>query len=292
MSKILITGATGYLAKTLVPYVARHADVIGVARNEASDAFTTLSSHVKAVAVDLGDSHAINELVMSEQPDAIIHCAACNPGDGNEQQMIAANEGGTLHVAQAARNHGCRVVSVSSDTVLSGNDAPYADDAPICPQPKNPYAVSKARAETALFSVLPGAVAVRTSLIYGTDNIDRGTKGFAERLAAGESLNLFTDVMRQPVHDKALAAGLLTLATERTGESGTLNIAGRELLSRFDFGVRMLDYWGIDYKNNLKAISGKGIVGLPMDLSLSLTRATSLGLSTPGVSEVLELAKR
>lgn len=290
MSKILITGATGYLAKTLVPYAAQRADVIGVARNSTSDAYLNLSSLVKAMSVDLADSDALTDLVMSEQPDAIIHCAACNPGDGNEQQMLAVNEVGTLHIARAAHKLSCRVVSVSSDTVLSGNEAPYADDAPTSAQPKNAYAVSKARAEAALFSVLPDAVAVRTSLIYGTDYMDRSTQGFNQRLSAGESLNLFTDVMRQPMHDKALAAGLFSLATEHVGESGTINIAGQEILTRFDFGVCMLDYWGIDYKNKLEAVSGKGIAGMPMDLSLTLGRATSLGLPTPGVSAVLEMA--
>lgn len=292
MSKMLITGATGYLAKTLIPYVAQRAEVIGVARNKSSDAFAALASQVEAVALDLGDSQAIRQLVMSEQPDAIIHCAACNPGDGTEAQMMAVNETGTLHIAQAANNLGCRIVCVSSDTVLSGNDAPYSDDAPTSPQPENPYAVSKSRAEAALFSVLPEAIAVRTSLIYGTDHIDRGTQGFSARLAAGESLNLFTDVLRQPVHDKALASCLFSLATEHASESGTINIAGSECLSRYDFGVRMLDYWGIDYNNRLEAISGQGIVGLPMDLSLTMTRAAALGLPTPGVSDVLALAER
>jgi len=279
--KILITGASGYLAKTLLPCATRRADVVGIARNVSA-----LNSDVLAVAVDLADRAAVDDVVLSQKPDAIIHCAAVNPG-GRKDDMIAVNDVGTLNIAQAARQLGCRLVSVSSDTVFNGEQAPYADDANASPMQDNAYAITKACGEVHVRTVLPDAVIVRTSLIYGIEEMDRGTAGFLQRLASGETLKLFTDVIRQPVYDKALADGLCALALDHTTEYGFMNIAGDEAMSRYEFGVRMLNHWGIDYAGQLEKSSGVGIPGIPLDVRMTMQRARVLGIATPGVSTVL-----
>jgi len=281
MRKILITGASGYLGRRLVPIAAEQCNVVGVARN--ADA---ISEKAHAIALDVEDRSAVLDVVRSQQPDAIIHCAACNPG-GSDAAMFAVNQIGTGNVADAASELGCRLVSVSSDTVFDGENAPYADDAPSSPIPENAYAVSKARGEELIKARVPQALIVRTSLIYGTDEIDRGTEGFSKRLDAGHNLNLFTDVIRQPVDSNSLSDSLCALALKHVDETGIMNIVGNEHMSRYEFGVRMLDFWGIDYKDRLEKVSGVGIPGLPIDLRLTMGRAKAIGLPTPGLSEVL-----
>jgi len=193
--KILITGASGYLAKALLPHAAQRAEVVGVARNTSK-----ISNQALALSVDLSDPDAVLDVVLSQNPDAIIHCAAVNPG-GSDADMFAVNEAGTANIAKAASQLDCRFVSVSSDTVFSGLEAPYADNAKASPFKENVYATTKACGEQHIRTLIPAAIIVRTSLIYGIDEIDRGTSGFAKRLAQGETLKLFPDVIRQPVHD-------------------------------------------------------------------------------------------
>ncbi len=279
--KILITGASGYLAQALLPCAAMRADVVGIARN-----IDSVSEITHAVAVDLTNREALKDVIQSQHPDAIIHCAAVNPG-GTDKEMVAVNDVGTRTVAEAARQLGCRLVSVSSDSVFNGIDAPYTDNAIASPLKDNKYAMTKACGEAHISRLVPQAIIVRTSLIYGIEKMDRGTAGFAERLAKGETLKLFTDVIRQPVHDKALAEALCALALDHPGECGIINIAGDESMSRFDFGVRMLDYWGIDYSNQLEGVSGAGIPGVVLDTKMTMHRARALGMETPGVSTVL-----
>ena len=117
--------------------------------------------------------------------------------------------------------------------------------------------------------------------------IDRGTEGFAKRLKAGDTLKLFTDVIRQPIDCQSLSRNLCALALDQADESGFINMAGNEAMSRYAFGVRMLEYWGIKYKDQLEQVSGSGIKGLPLDLRLTMDRAKALGLPTPGVSDVI-----
>jgi len=283
MQKILITGASGYLAQTLIPIAAAKAQLIGIARNAKS-----ISSEVEAVSVDVEDREAVLDLVLTHRPDAIIHCAACNPGAGNDNAMFAVNEIGAGNIAHAAKKTGARLVAVSSDMVFDGKHAPYADDAPSSPLPANAYALSKAAGEALIISQLPSALIVRTSLIYGLDSIDRGTEGFSKRLDAGETLKLFTDVIRQPVNARSLSMNLCALALEHVDESGFMNIAGDEAMSRHAFGVRMLDYWNIAYKDQLELVSGEGISGLALDVTMRMDRAKGLGLLTPGLNQVIE----
>ncbi len=284
--KVLITGASGYLAQALIPIAAKQATVIGVARS-----IEAVHPDATAISLDLTDRAAVFDLLNNVQPDAIIHCAACNPG-GSDADMIAVNESGTCTIAKAASEMNCRLVSVSSDTVFSGTQAPYADNAPASPLADNTYAVSKANGEALITARMPSAAIVRTSLIYGTDQIDRGTAGFIDRLKAGETLKLFNDVIRQPVERRALSTGLCKLALDQTNQSGFINIMGNEAMSRYTFGVRMLDYWGIEYSNQLESVSGEGIKGLPIDLRVIMNRTMELEIPTPGVSAVLQSAAR
>lgn len=287
---MLVTGASGYLAKALLPIVAAKADVVGVARSASGIDTHTAVGSIIAQAVNISDKGALISVVDQHRPDAIIHCAACNPG-GSDEDMHSVNDLGTLHVAEAAKAAACRLVAVSTDTVLSGSEAPYAEDAKASPLPENAYAVSKARAEAHIRSMTPDAVTVRTSLIYGTKHMDRGTAGFVERLNSGSMLSLFNDVIRQPVHDVALANALCSLALDNTQVAGVMSLVGDEAMSRYTFGIRMLDYWGIDYEGRVESRSGAGIPGLPMNVSVEMKIARTLGFATPGVGAVLAAAQ-
>ncbi len=282
MSGLLITGASGYLAHRLVPLAcAASTQVIAVSRTRPDPA---VLGAARWLALDVSDTAAVLALVEDLAPDAIIHAAAANPGAPDEA-MVPVNVHGSAAVAAAAAAVGARLVHVSSDTVFAGSGAPYADDAH--PDPINLYGETKAQAEQAVAARVPAAAIVRTSLIYGTTQMDRGTASFAERLAAGQPLQLFADVLRQPVWADALAAGLLTLALARRDVSGTLNLAGDEVLSRAEFGMRMLAHWQLQPSAGVELVAAAGRPGIPLDLRLRHDRAQALGLATPGVTDVL-----
>jgi dTDP-4-dehydrorhamnose reductase len=98
---------------------------------------------------------------------------------------------------------------------------------------------------------------------------------------------LFTDVIRQPIWVETLADALLKLTT--VDYAGTLNIAGRQAITRADFGQRLLDWWSIDTAGRLQTGRAAEISHLiPLDLRLTVSRAEQLlGMTFPGVDEVL-----
>jgi dTDP-4-dehydrorhamnose reductase len=266
--------------------VARHDhDVVAVSRHAPDPGLLAGASWR---ALDLSDGDAVDRLFADVRPSAVISSAASNPGSDSD---FGVNEVGAATIAEAAVRVGARLVHVSSDMVHGGGtsrgnpDAPYADDAD--PSPINEYGRSKAAGERAVLAIDPMAAVVRTSLIYGTARMDRGTSGFVERLRRGERLTLWGDAIRQPVWIDSLATGLLDLATRMVGVAGTLNLAGNEPISRAEFGRRLLAFWGIDAQDRIDVVSAVAIPGQPLDLRLELARATALGLDTPGVGDVL-----
>ena len=201
--------------------------------------------------------------------------------------MWAVNFEATQSLARIAGELGIRMVFISTDIVHNGSDAPYADDA--IADPLNAYGRSKAAGEEATLANCKNAIVARTSLIYGLEQIDRGTAGFIKKLAAGEALTLFQDVLRQPVWIDSLCRAIGLLAFERTVETGTINLAGDQVMSRADFALKMLRHWGVN-SDNINLTSGRSIEGLPLDCTLQLERATGLGIDLPGVDAVLDAA--
>ncbi len=225
-------------------------------------------------------------LVEELAPQAIIHTAAINPG-GDEANMMRVNADGSGYIAEAARAVGARLVHVSTDVVHSGRDAPYADEA--LPSPLNLYGRSKAAAEVAVARVDPGAAIVRTSLIYGLEEMDRGTAGFVERLQSDQRLTLFSDVIRQPVWVETLSEALLKLVDLDFG--GILNVAGRQALTREEFGRKMLAWWGVEFEDSISSGLAADISdAIPLDLRMPVAKGERLlQIAFPGVDEVLAM---
>lgn len=276
---LLVTGGSGYLGRYLTAKAAENFDL-----------YTTYHTHagqIKAgqpIPLNLANQADVQRVVNRLKPAAIIHTAAINPG-GDQKAMMQINARGSEYVAQAAVAVGARLVHVSTDVVHNGKNAPYPDDAP--PTPLNAYGRSKAAAEAAVTQADPTAAIVRTSLIYGLDEIDRGTAGFVKKLQSGQPLVLFNDVIRQPVWVDSLAAALLKLVDVEFG--GLLNVVGSQAITREAFGRKMLHWWQVDTQGLLQSGRAADISGtIPLDLRLTTHKAEHLlQMNFPGVDQVL-----
>jgi dTDP-4-dehydrorhamnose reductase len=278
--RILITGGSGYLGRSLIAKAAHAYTVYATYKTQAG---RITAGH--AVPLPLSDRDQVLRCITTLAPHVILHTAAVNPGKGSTEVMWQTNVAGSRYVAEGAAAVGARLVYVSSDVVHDGKHAPYADDAR--PSPLNDYGQSKAAAEAVVADIVPLAAMVRTSLIYGFTEMDNGTASFVQRLQNGQPLVLFTDVIRQPIWVETLADALLKLAG--TDYAGTLNVVGQQALSRAAFGQRLLAWWGINTHGRLQAGRAAEISNtIPLDLRLSLTTAEQLlDMSFPGVDEVL-----
>lgn len=276
LNRLLITGGSGYLGRHLVRRVA--------ATWPGDFLYTTFSANPdqpQGVALDLRDGAAVARLMRDFAPDAIIHTA----GSNTTPDMAAVIVDGARHIVASAPT--ARLIHLSTDSIFDGAQAPY--DETVAPAPLNDYGRAKAAAETIVHDH-PNAVIVRTSLIYGLEEMDRGTAWMAEALRAGRPVTLFSNQRRNPAWVETLSRACLELIA--SPYRGVLNVAGRQVMTRAEFGRRMLDWWQVAERDTLTVAddtSGKW----PLDCEMDVSRAASL-LRTPllGVDEVIRAGEQ
>lgn len=276
--RMLVTGGSGYLGGWVARLAKATWDVTATYFSRPLD-----EPGVAWSPLDVREEAAVRSLVSQARPDVVVHTAALNPGRGVD--FAAVNAAGTRHVARAAAEHGARLVHLSTDVLFDGEKGGYVEDDP--PQPVHAYGRSKAEAERAVQEAGGEAVIVRTSLIYGwRPHIGRHTQWIIDALAAGETVRLFTDEVRSPIWVESLAAAVVELAG--LAYTGVLHVAGAQPLSRYDFGLRLLQFHGVDAGSVVPANSRDLGLARPLDCTLDCSRARAL-LATPlpGVDEVL-----
>ncbi len=280
MKRLLITGGSSYLGQHLIPKAVEEYEVLYsyYSQDFVQDSLQDSVHLSSRTFLDVRDRDAVQKLVHSWQPDAIIHTAGSNRSPDMETVITRGAE----NVTTAAGEVGARLIHISTDVIFDGTQAPYHETA--LPSPVHAYGKAKAAAEH-LVARISDHVIIRTSLIYGLEIMDLSTKWIAEALTAGQEVTLFTDQIRNPVWTTTLCGSCLELVESEF--TGILNVAGKQAMSREQLGLKLLDWWKIDGRKTL--VSGLSDNRWPVDCRYDLTLATTL-LKTPlfGVDEVLE----
>lgn len=141
MDALLITGAEGFVGKTLVTMA------------EASVKETGYHPVALPANVDLRDPAAVAAAVVALQPRAVIHLAAVSfvpESFANPRETFNVNFFGTFNLLEALANNAFtgKFLYVSSGDVygrVAVQNLPVREDQPL--RPRNPYSVSKAAAE-------------------------------------------------------------------------------------------------------------------------------------------------
>ena len=271
MSRILITGGSSYLGQQLVPLASESGHTIHYTYHQNNP-----SLPAQGHQLDIRDETAVRALLFSLQPEIIIHLI------GSTGDMAIAIRQGTGNAMWAARELGARLIHLSTDAIFGGDAAPYDETA--VPDPITPYGRAKADAE-AIVQQHPNSVTVRTSLIYSLQTMDHGTRWMAAALAKGEPVTLFSNQVRNPVWSDSLCQAILELIDHPY--TGILNVAGSQVLTRAEFALKLLDFWNVQPRNNLKIAPSSG--RWPLNCELSLDRVTAvLQTPLPGVDQVLQ----
>ena len=202
--KILVTGVSGQLGYD----VERELDQRGIEHLGTSSR-----------ELDITDREAVERLMESYRPDAVIHCAAYTKVDLAEdepERCWAVNADGTRNVAAACRRIGAKLLYISTDYVFPGTgERSYETGDPT--GPVNTYGRSKLAGELAVQSLLEKYFIVRISWVFGK-NGNNFVKTMLRLAETRAELSVVCDQIGSPTYTADLAPLLCGMVqTERYG---------------------------------------------------------------------------
>ncbi len=221
--KILVTGCKGQLGSDLTLELKKRGhQVVGV---DVSEMDITIKSQV-------------DNVILNEKPDAVIHCAAWTAVDlaedkENIPKVFAINAKGTEYVANACAQIGAKIIYISTDYVFDGKgDKPFTPDSKDY-APLSVYGKSKLEGELAVSKLCDKFFIVRIAWVFGKF----GKNFIKTMLAVGKNRDKVTVVCDQigtPTYTPDLSVLLADMVvTDKYGYYHATNEGG--YISWYDF---------------------------------------------------------
>ncbi|KPL90716.1 SDR family oxidoreductase [Herpetosiphon geysericola] len=154
MARYLVTGGAGFIGSHLVDALLQRGDSVRVFDNFSTGYEHNLAhciNEIELVRGDLRDAAAVSQAVAG--CDVIFHEGALPSVPRSVSDPLttdAVNTGGSLHILQAAREHGARRVVFAASSSVYGDTPTLPKVESMAMSPKSPYAVSKMAAESYL----------------------------------------------------------------------------------------------------------------------------------------------
>jgi UDP-glucuronate 4-epimerase len=210
VTRVLVTGAAGFIGSHLIEALARRGDeVVGIDNFDRfypramKERNLVEAGRLPGFAFHEQDMRDVEALGARLTPDTVIvHLAAragVRPSLADPVGYADMNVTGTAAVLEAARRAGVSRIVLGSSSSIYGDSTPvpFREDA-VAVEPVSPYAATKRAAELLLRAVAPiygfRGAALRFFTVYGPrQRPDLAIHAFARRMAEGEVITLFGD---------------------------------------------------------------------------------------------------
>ena len=248
MKTVFITGANGLLGQAIVSLFTREADFEIIQSSVEEKPY--LEYGHKYECLDITQKEDVKRVIDFYKPEVIINCAAYTEVDKCETERELCwklNVDAVKNLVIGAKRNDSKVIHFSTDYIFDGKNGPYREDAP--PNPISFYGRSKLASENALVSSGINFAIARTMVLYGIGNNIK--QNFAlwlvNKLKNNEPVSIVTDQVGNVTIVDDLAYGTLKLIEKDA--SGVFNIAGKDILSRYDFALKLCEVF--KYNGNL-----------------------------------------
>lgn len=297
----IVTGSQGQLGRCLQTSLGARPD-------------ETLVGKYSKAELDVSNREAVLATLEgwdSSSADVLVNAAAFTNVDlceSEPDQARAVNRDGPRWLAEWCQERSVRLVHVSTDYVFDGEGSrPYCESDPVAP--KTMYGRTKEEGERSVFEILPEALVIRTSWLFGPGRNFVGAILEQARLRKeGEvsgPLQVVVDQRGSPTYAADLAEGLVDLATPgRFGEeavaerggglesgvaSGVFHLSNSGTATWFDFAREILDrseHWDIEI-HPIEAADLARPAKRPTWSVLNCERAAKWGVQLPAWQDAL-----
>lgn len=244
--RILIIGSNGMLGQRLA-YSYGSNDKVELMC--ASVENSSLIPGINYKQLDITQKSKVKELILDFFPDVIINTAAFTNVDKSETEKETAwkiNVNGVENISLYAWTIDAHLIHISTDYIFDGKNGPYSEEDK--PLPIGYYGRTKLAGENSIRTSGVRFSIVRTNVLYGPAKYGRPdfVKWVINSLRTGETIKIVTDQIGNPTYIDDTVDAIDKLIGFR--KEGIYNIGGIEMLSRFDFTLRIAEYFNLDKK--------------------------------------------
>ena len=232
--KVLVTGVKGQLGY----------DVVLEGEKRGLQMFGTDVDNM-----DITDATQVREVIISCQPDAVIHCAAYTAVDAaedNEDLCRKINVDGTRYIAQVCKELDIPMMYFSTDYVFDGQGEEYRTEDDV-KAPLNVYGQSKYDGELAVQELVEKHFILRISWVFGIN----GNNFIKTMLRVGPQrgeVGVVADQIGSPTYTYDLAK--LVIDMIQTDKYGAYHVTNDGICSWYEFACEIFKQAGLDVKVN------------------------------------------
>lgn len=292
-TRILIIGSNGMLGQRLAEFFSRTNNYELLCTSVEPNSFVP---NVDYRSVDVTQKNKVRELILDFFPDFVINVAAYTDVDKAEKERELAwkiNVNGVENLALYSWTVDAHLIHISTDYIFDGKKGPYTEEDKPCPI--GYYGRTKLASENSIRTSGVRYTIIRTNVLYGPAKFGRPdfVKWVINSLRAGESIKIVTDQFNNPTYIDDLVDAINKIIEFK--KEGIYNIAGNEILSRYDFTNRVADYFGLN-KNLIIPILTKELnqpAPRPLNSGLIILKAmVELDYKPRSIEETFELMKK
>lgn len=242
-SRILIFGSNGMLGQRLTKYLfSKNVELLTSSFEDFS-----YNDKVEYKQCDITDRNKTKKLIFDFCPDFIINAAAYTNVDKSETEREYAwrvNVKAVEYMAESARILDSHIIHISSDYIFDGENGPYLEN--VIPNPLGYYGRTKLASENVLKLYAVKNTIIRTNVLYGPTHFGRPdfVKWVIDSLKNNNQIRIVTDQINNPTFIDDLVQAIVKIL--EISKEGTYNIGGPDFLSRFDFTIKIADFFNLD----------------------------------------------
>jgi dTDP-4-dehydrorhamnose reductase len=244
IKKVLIVGSNGLLGQSLVNRFAKSFQVYKTSL-ESEDYIPSIGESYRSL--DITSRSKVQEYLEKIKPEIIVNAAAYTNVDKSEidqETCWNVNVKAVENIIEAAETFKPLLVQISTDYVFDGETGCYRETDQT--NPKGVYARSKMAAENIVRTSDLDYIIARTQVLYGSGQNVRNN--FAtwviEKLQNDEEIKVVGDQIGNPTYIDDLSEGLMRLID--FNEYGLFHISGSEIISRYNFALKIADRFDLD----------------------------------------------
>ena len=281
MNKILVTGATGLLGSSLVPYLKKFGYTV------VTHAHTTQAD----VMFDLADRLKTHGILEQIQPDVIVNLVGLTNVELCQDQVNLAYLANTRTVENLAHwiestKADCHLVQTSTDHVYDGMGLHTEDNVTLT----NNYALSKYAGELAALRV--------PSTILRTNFVGRSQVSYRESLTdwvyismvGSKQVQVLNDVYFSPLSITMLAQ-MIELVVQKK-PLGIYNVGSHNGMSKADFDFAFAECLKLQTNTMTRIQSSEAKffkVYRPKDMRMDISKfENALGVNLPKLSDLIQ----